>query len=55
MSKFFTKGLIALLPIILTILVLRFIIDFLYVYVAVPIGNALRCKVTLPSVTTHST
>ena len=42
MSKFFSKGLIALLPIVVTILVLKFIIEFLYVYVAVPIGGALK-------------
>ena len=42
MRKFFIRGLIALLPIVVTILVLQFIITFLYEYVAKPIGDALR-------------
>jgi uncharacterized membrane protein len=42
MRKFFAKGLIALLPLVLTVAVVYFVVSFLHTYVGVPIGNALK-------------
>lgn len=42
MKKFFAKGLIALLPLVLTVSVVYFVVSFLHTYVGVPIGNALN-------------
>ena len=42
MKRFFLKGLFALLPIALTVVVFAFVIDFLYGSIAVPIGDAMK-------------
>ncbi|HXG63269.1 MAG TPA: DUF502 domain-containing protein [Planctomycetota bacterium] len=42
MKKFFARGLVALLPLVLTGFVLYLVFDFLYGSVGVPIGNALK-------------
>jgi uncharacterized membrane protein len=42
MKKFFTKGLVALLPLVLTAAVLYLVAGFLYGNVGVPIGEALK-------------
>ncbi len=42
MKKFFSKGLMALLPLVLTAAVLYIVVGFLYTNVGVPIGEALK-------------
>jgi uncharacterized membrane protein len=42
MKKFFVKGLIALLPLVLTAALLYLVVGFLYSHVGVPIGEALK-------------
>ena len=46
MTKFFLKGLFALLPIALTVVVLVFIIEFLYGKIAVPLGDVMQGAMT---------
>lgn len=45
MKRFFAKGLMALLPLVLTAAVLYLVISFLYTNVGVPIGDALKWAV----------
>ena len=42
MKKFFAKGLMALLPLVLTAVVLYFAVGFLYNNIGVPIGEGLK-------------
>lgn len=42
MKKLFRKGLVALLPMVVTIFVVYYVATFLYDYVGTPLGNALR-------------
>lgn len=42
MKKLFTKGLLALLPMGVTIVTVYFVISLIYTYVGVPLGNALN-------------
>jgi len=46
MKRFFTRGLVAVLPLVLTAVVLYFVIGFLYNNVGVPIGEALKWATT---------
>jgi uncharacterized membrane protein len=41
-KKLFTKGLIALLPMVVTIVVLYFALSFLWTHVGVPLGDAMK-------------
>lgn len=42
MKKLFTKGLIALLPMVVTLVVLYFAFSFLWTHVGVPLGDAMK-------------
>lgn len=42
MKKFFTKGLVALLPLLLTFAVVYLVISFIYSYIGVPVGTFLK-------------
>lgn len=42
MKKFFTRGLIALLPLVLTVVILYLVVGFLYKNVGTPIGEGLK-------------
>lgn len=42
MKKFFTKGLVALLPLLVTFAVVYLVISFIYSYIGVPVGTFLK-------------